>query len=922
MRPIQLTLSAFGPYADTTVLDLDKLGTRGLYLVTGDTGAGKTTIFDAITFALYGEPSGDSRDPSMLRSKYAQPSTPTEVELLFSYRGKTYQLRRNPEYERPAKRGGGTTMQKADATLIYPDGRLVTRYREVTAAVTALIGLDRSQFSRIAMIAQGDFLKLLLASTEERKAIFRQIFQTAPYQALQEQLKSRAAALSAQCDALRQSIRQYAGGVLCDADDARCAELARAQTGQLAAEDTLALLSSLLADDHAASEQQQHALQHAEARITELTAQLGQAEAHEKTRAALETAQAQQTHAAQQLEAAHAALLAEQAQQPARDNLHAQIAAARLELPRYDELEDARAALTAQTQLQRTQQTALVQDRAKQARAADAFRAQQQEFTALEDCGAAQEKLTAQLAQYEQRAEALSALVQALSSCDALQDKCQSARADYQTAAQEAHALTSDYLQKNRAFLDGQAGVLAQTLQPGLPCPVCGACDHPRPAQPSAQAPTEAALERARKASEARQKAAADASAAAAQLSGRLETLTAATAEQAAALLGAQADPQAYAAQADAAQTETAAAVRAAQRSLADVRTRTARRAELARCLPQREAELKALETALAARDSAAAAQAARVDAMQAALDTLARALPFAGKAQAVRALQDLQAGHTALQTALERAQTAYQAAKSQTDTLAGQIASCRAQLAAAPAVPIAALREQLAHHQTEKAACTRALTALTARLQTNQTAFDHLRARFSELTDLEAQWSRMRALSATANGNLAGKEKIMLETYVQMTYFDRVIARANTRFMVMSGGQYELKRSAEAENNRSQSGLALDVVDHYNGTERSVRSLSGGEAFKASLSLALGLSDEIQSCAGGIRLDSMFVDEGFGSLDEESLGQAMQALTGLTEGDRLVGIISHVAELKSRIDKQIIVTKAKSGGSRVSIQT
>ena len=177
-----------------------------------------------------------------------------------------------------------------------------------------------------------------------------------------------------------------------------------------------------------------------------------------------------------------------------------------------------------------------------------------------------------------------------------------------------------------------------------------------------------------------------------------------------------------------------------------------------------------------------------------------------------------------------------------------------------------------------------------------------------------------MKALSNTANGNLSGKEKVMLETYIQMTYFDRIINRANTRFMVMSGGQYELKRRKEAENNRSQSGLELDVLDHYNGTLRSVKTLSGGESFKASLSLALGLSDEIQSSAGGIKLDTMFVDEGFGSLDDESLAQAIKALSSLAEGNRLVGIISHVSELKDKIDKQIVVKKEKTGGSNITI--
>ena len=159
-----------------------------------------------------------------------------------------------------------------------------------------------------------------------------------------------------------------------------------------------------------------------------------------------------------------------------------------------------------------------------------------------------------------------------------------------------------------------------------------------------------------------------------------------------------------------------------------------------------------------------------------------------------------------------------------------------------------------------------------------------------------------------------------MLETYIQMTYFDRIVARANTRFIVMSGGQYELARRTVAEDKKSQSGLELDVIDHYNGTRRSVKTLSGGESFQASLSLALGLSDEVQSSAGGIHLDTMFVAEGVGSLDEESLRQAIRALSGLAQGHRLVGIISHVAELKEKIDKQIVVTKDRAGGSKAVI--
>lgn len=242
------------------------------------------------------------------------------------------------------------------------------------------------------------------------------------------------------------------------------------------------------------------------------------------------------------------------------------------------------------------------------------------------------------------------------------------------------------------------------------------------------------------------------------------------------------------------------------------------------------------------------------------------------------------------------------------------------AQLKDAEEIDVDTEKKRQTELTTEKADLTKAITVISSRLDRNGEALKNIRKGSGRLTEVETKWTWVKALSNTANGNIGGKEKIMLETYVQMTYFDRILARANTRFMIMSGGQYELKRRIEAENNRSQSGLELDVIDHYNGTERSVKTLSGGESFKASLSLALGLSDEIQSSAGGIRLDTMFVDEGFGSLDDESLQQAMRALYGLTEGNRLVGIISHVSELKEKIDKQIVVTKEKSGGSRAEI--
>ena len=242
-----------------------------------------------------------------------------------------------------------------------------------------------------------------------------------------------------------------------------------------------------------------------------------------------------------------------------------------------------------------------------------------------------------------------------------------------------------------------------------------------------------------------------------------------------------------------------------------------------------------------------------------------------------------------------------------------------RGQLAAEPEVDTEALEVQKAELTARKNGIAEVQKDLHARITANASAQKHIAAKAKELGELESRYAWMKALSDTANGNITGKDKIMLETYIQTTYFDRILERANVRLRKMSGGQYDLKRRGKASNQRSQSGLELDIIDHINTTERSVNTLSGGEAFLASLALALGLSDEVQMSTG-IHLDTLFVDEGFGSLDSEALSKAYLTLAGLTEGNRLVGIISHVAELKEKIDKQIVVKKELSVGSRAMI--
>ena len=218
------------------------------------------------------------------------------------------------------------------------------------------------------------------------------------------------------------------------------------------------------------------------------------------------------------------------------------------------------------------------------------------------------------------------------------------------------------------------------------------------------------------------------------------------------------------------------------------------------------------------------------------------------------------------------------------------------------------------------KEVCQNEKKELDLRIAVNERAAGAVKKIAAKSSEKEKQYQWVRALSNTANGALSGQDRIMLETYVQTAFFDRIIIRANTRFMQMTSGQFELVRAKTADNLRAQSGLELNVIDHYNGSIRSVKSLSGGESFKASLAMALGLSDEIQSQTGGIQIDTMFIDEGFGSLDENSLEQAIDVLLRLSESNRLVGIISHVSELKERIGRQIVIIKTPDGGSHARI--
>lgn len=569
MKPVKLRLSAFGPCAGELVLDLDKLGCTDLYLITGDTGAGKTTIFDALTYALYGEAVGQDQQPGMFRSKYANPETPTEVELWFEYRDEVYRVKRNPDYKSSKKRGDSFTAQRAEAELAYPDGRVLTQRQEVDEAICSIMGIDRSQ---IAMIAQGSFLKLLLASPDERVRIFRQFFRADTFMALQERLRMRSGDLEKDCEALRDSVDGFIRNIQYEEDDVFSLEVRKLQESKAPVSDALELLLRMAA----------------------------------------------------------------------RDN----------------------------TRLMKMDEEIYALDRTLE------------EVNSLQDKRALQE-------QHE---------------------------ADLRTSQSKLLAARED--------LNKAQSVLEQ-------------------------------IERERQ-------------------------------------------------------------------------------------IAVRERMNKAQDMSMKRRQS------------------LQSQLPHGSKAAASEDIREIEAKIAVMREEGDRARVQVETASREVAQLEVAIESLRQSMTAGAGCDRQAPETLRKDAKDRKAELDRQKLQVCARHIANSTIRDRIRMASEQLMDAERKLAEVKVLSDTANAALTSEEKNILESCAQMACFDRILERANTRFMAMSNGRYELKRRQGADNLRTKTGLNLDVIDHSNGTERDVRTLSGGESFTASLSLALGFSDEIQSSSSGVQIEAI----------------------------------------------------------------
>ena len=919
MRPLKLTLSAFGPYAGKTDFDFDKLGTGGLYLITGDTGAGKTTIFDAITYALYGDPSGNNREVSMFRSKYADLETPTFVKLIFKYKDNEYVVKRNPEYERASQRGSGVTKQTAGVELTLPDKKVLTKTKEVDTAIKNIMGIDKNQFCQIAMIAQGDFLKLLLAPTKERIEIFRHIFKTKLYSDLQNKLKQEASSLDNNCLQIRQSITQYIAGINCDESSLHCVQVSKAKNNELPIDECISLLENLLAEDSQSEEKTAEKILNIEKQADTIKLNIQQGESISRAKLLLEQTGALLEKLSSEKITLAAALDEENKRSVEIEKLTKDSATISAQLPEYDELSQKQAALAKNISL--IEKNNLTLNKAKTD--IDTLKSQIESLSAeaktLEKCGEQKIILENNILSLNDRLSKLQQLLQSMEALKKNHEEHKKAVQIYKEKQANVDSLDASYKAGHKLYLDAQAGILAESLEEDMPCPVCGSLSHPKKASKPVYVPTKEELDALQNRLSAANKEVERASQAAGKLNGAINEKMEATLTSIKELLG---DINMNSATDIAKEniSELQAKIKSINSEIKQLSKNISRKDSIEKILPQSTKRLEELQDSINTISNTVTTYTSENKAIEERIESLKSKLLFSSKLEADAKIKSNNDTVLKIQKAIELATKRLNECNEKLASANATKAELSKQLEGKEEINLENEKNRLYELESNIKTLRAYKEEIHSRIVNNQSNYKNINLKSDELIAAEKQYTIVKSLSDTANGNITGKDKIMLETYIQMHYFDRIISRANARLVIMTGGQYDLVRRKEAASKMGQSGLDLDVIDHYNGTERSVKSLSGGESFKASLALALGLSDEIQSSAGGIQLDTMFIDEGFGSLDEDSLAQAMNALASLASSNKLIGIISHVGELKQKIDKQIIVKKDKTGGSRAEI--
>lgn len=927
MKPLKLTMSAFGSYAGKNVIDFTGQQ-QGIFLITGDTGAGKTTIFDAITYALYNQTSGGERNGNMMRSQYAQPETETYVELEFLYRGQTYRVRRNPDYKiTKTLKNGKIREQKVphSVELTLPDGTVFPEKKNATdAKIIEILGLTADQFSQIVMIAQGDFLKLLYTKSDERKMIFSKLFRTDIYWKIQENLRRKSMEMD---ERIQENDRAF------EQEKSRIIPLPESE--ELPLDELVERLRERVKDALKEQNLRRANVEELNKKITkyeEINKLFVSLEKIRQTGKELEARQAESKERRQQIENARKAdkvLVAEQ--QNLRQQQEVEQSAQAIAKMGETLADDQEMFETLKTQLQEAE--------AKQKReAADT----QKKMLALEQSFPSYEALQNARSEEQQAKKVWEDLrktseesfhkkaagIAALKEQQKRQEQAvEKTKKNWEQTSLSASESAKHYEHMYEAFLKEQAGILAENLSAGCPCPVCGSTIHPDPAKLSDHAVTELEVEQAKKTRAAAEEKRDLAYAAfEAEKTEKQKLAQAVEKEEADFVL---------------AQTIAKQQRKEAEQNYVSLQkiAEQIREKLVYPSLAEAKKQYAAMQKALEAAEQEIAKKRQKVSELAEAMNTLkgqklaeeenqktAKKLAVKTEKEYAKLLEKSgfvseETYHLAIlpersRSKLEREEKEYE---SQCLRQQSEQKLLEKQVSGKTYTDTTELNEQLKIEKQALKEAEKTYMELHTAYENDRSVLQNCAVYLEKGKKLESEDQVIKSLSKTANGRLSGSAKIDFETYIQRQYFKQIIHEANKRLLTMSNHQFILKLKEEANTGRkTNEGLDLSVYSLVTDSERDVKTLSGGESFLAALAMALGLSDIVERSAGAIHPDMMFIDEGFGSLDAQSRQQAIEVLAELAGDSRMVGIISHVTELKEQIDRKLVVSRTDKGSRAV----